>query len=372
MLIKDLNSLKRFFKKIKRPILGAGVYAFNRLGPEEFVSNYQILSLYSSKEIELIKGDIPVFCLEEKVKNRLRPRNSSTLISHPETQEYISKFQDPLILFYQSSGRIEEAASQHKFKTGISPYRFGKQFFEDKIKFREILQEIHISPTPGRVFPFSSLMSLQFSQIGEEFGLPFVLQHPKRGGGEGTFFIKDEDDFRKSKESLYENPTEEIIVAKFIDGLSPSVTGCVTRYGILSTRPQYQICDVPILYSRPTCSGLFCGHDWSASEFSPNILLQAQEIIGKIGNYFRKLGYLGVFGIDFVEDRKEEKLYVTECNPRLLGSMPVLTMTEIENDIPPIVAFHILEYLEIPYEIDVKRILQLLWRKREGAQMILY
>jgi len=85
MVIKDLNSLKKFFRKVKKPIFGAGVYAFDRLGPEDFLPNYQILSLYSSEETNLIEKNLPVFCLEEKIKKKLRPKNSSTLLSHLET-----------------------------------------------------------------------------------------------------------------------------------------------------------------------------------------------------------------------------------------------------------------------------------------------
>ena len=372
MLIKDFDSLKKFFRKIKRHIFGAGVYAFNRLGLEDFIPDYRILSLYFSEETKLIQEDIPVFCLEKKIKKRLQPRNSSTLLSHLKTQNYISEFQEPLILLYKSSKRIEKVARRCQFEPAISPYRFGKQLFENKIKFRKILHKIKVQPTPGKILSSSLIHSLRFSELEKEFGLPFVLQHPKKGGGKGTFFIRNENDFRRAIESVEENPVEKIIVTKFINGPSPSITGCVTKFGVLSTRPQYQICDIPILYSRPVGSGLFCGHDWSAANFSKSILSQAKEIVEKVGHYFKKLDYRGIFGIDFVQDPKEEKLYVTECNPRLLGSMPTLTMVELDKGIPPIISFHILEYLKIPYDINIKKILELLWQKREGAQMILH
>lgn len=371
MVIKDLPSLKKFFKKNKKSIFGAGVYAFLRLGPEEFIPNYQTLSLYSSKETKLIKKDIPVFCLEEKVKKRFLPRNSTTLLSHSLTLKFLSRFENPLILVYKSSKKLEKISKKFNFTLAVSPFRFGKKLFEDKIKFRKILSKIKVIPTPGRIIPFSFLNFSSFFDFKKEFGLPFVIQHPRQGGGKGTFFIRHLGDFERVKKALHKKPTEKIIVAKFIEGPSPSITGCVTKFGILSTYPQYQICDIPILYSRPIGSGLFCGHDWSTARFSKKILSQAKETVERVGNYFKKKGYKGIFGIDFVQDQREEKLYVTECNPRLLGSMPALTMIELKHGIPPILAFHLLEYLEIPYEIDKKKILEQLWQKREGAQMLL-
>jgi len=372
MVIKDLNSLKKIFKKVKKPIFGAGVYAFDRLGPEEFIPNYKILSLYWSEETNLIKKDLPVFCLEEKIKRRLHPKNSSTLLSHPETQKYLSRFIRPLILVYKSSKRMENIVQKSQSKIAIPPHFFGKKLFEDKIKFRKILKKIKVQATPGNIFPLSVVNTRSFFKFQKAFGSPFVIQHPRRGGGKGTFFVRNKEDFQQALESIKEESPKEIIVAKFINGPSPSITGCVTKFGILSTYPQYQICDIPILYPRFRGSGLFCGHDWSAANFSKNILTQAKEIVERVGNYFKNCGYRGIFGIDFVEDRKKEKLYVTECNPRLLGSLPTLTMVEIKKGITPIIAFHILEYLEIPYDIDIEKILKILWQKREGAQMILH
>lgn len=372
MLIKDLPSLKKFFRKINQPIFGAGVYAFNRLGPEEFLGNYKILSLYNSKDTNLIKKDIPIFCLEEKIGRKLRPRNSSTLLCHSKTKKFLKKFRNPAVLLYKSSDKIEKLAKDNSWKILNNPFRFGKELFEDKIKFREILKKIRIEPTPGKVISFPNFLRSSLKEVEKEFNLPFVIQYPKSGGGKGTFLVNNEKALIKAKESLREKPTKKIIIAKFIKGPSPSIVGCVTRFGVLSTRPQYQLLNIPLLYRRETGFGLFCGHDWSASIFSKKILIQAKEIVGKVGNYFKKLGYKGIFGLDFVLDQEDDKLYLTECNSRLLGSFPTLTMVQIENNEPPIIAFHLLEFLGIPYKINIERINNLMWQKKEGAQMFLH
>lgn len=371
MEIKDLFTLKKFFKGIRTPIFGAGVYAFNRIGPEEFFNDYRILSFYNSKETELIKKDIPIFCLEEKIGKRLRPMNSLTLLSHPETQKYLKNFRNPVILSCKSSKNIENIAQKNNWRIAVSPSCFGRQLFENKAEFRKILKKVGISPIPGRILSSSNFFLSSFSELEKEFGLPFVLQNPVSYGGIGTFFIKNEARFKKTKEAMKENSARKIVVAKFIKGPSVCITGCVTKFGILSARPHYQICDISILHFRPS-SGVFCGNDWSASNFSKKILNQAKNIVLKIGNYFLKAGYKGIFGLDFILDEKEEKLYAVECNARLLGSFPALTMVEVENQEPPIIAFHLLEYLDIPYKINVGKINDLLWKKKEGAQMLLH
>mgnify|MGYP005839158131 CR=1 FL=1 len=376
MRIKNLKEIKGIFKKTKNPIFGGAVYAFERLGPEKFIENYNLLSLYNSAETALIKKDISLFCLEDKIKKRESPRNSTSLLLNKETQRYInekSKDKKPLILVYKSSYKIEKLAKKKNWIIAIAPKKFGKKLLENKVNFRKILKKIKVAPPPGKIVSLNFLKNRRLSDLEREFGMPFVIQHPGKGGGKGTFFIKNSKVFSFAKKYLRKERPKEIIISKFIKGPSPSITGCVTRHGILSTRPQYQICDEPLLNIRPKRGGLFCGHDWSSGgNFSKNILKQAKEAVDRVGTYFKKIGYKGIFGLDFILDEQSEKLYVVECNPRLLASLPVLTMVQYENGEIPIIAFHLLEYLNIPYFIDIKKINSQMWQKKEGAQMFLY
>lgn len=375
MEIKNNKDIKNFFKKNKVPVFGTSVYAFERLGPENFIEDYKLISLYDSKETDLIRKDISVFCLENETGKRLRPRNSTSLLCHQKTQEFLkknSKKKHPLILVYKTSTKMEKMAEKYNFKLAVAPFRFGKKLLENKAKFRRILKKIGVAVPPGRIVSLSFLQNKRLKELKREFGFPFVMQHPQKGGGKATFFIKDSKSFNTAKQFLRREKTKEIIIAKFIKGPSPSITGCVTRQGILSTRPQYQICDEPLLNRKPRRGGLFCGHDWSSSDFSKNVLDQAKENVDKVGNYFKKLGYKGIFGLDFILDKSAEKLYVVECNPRLLASFPALTMVQVENGETPIIAFHLLEYLKVPYNIDIERVNWQMWKKKEGSQMYLH
>lgn len=380
MLIHDLSSLKQLFKEnVRTPIFGVGVYAFDRLGPEDFIPNYRLLALRYSKDTKLIEKDIEVFSLERGMGTRhlKEPRNSTTVISHPKTKEYLGKFERPALMPYKSSSKMERICQENGWRLIAPKVKFGKKLFEDKIKFRKILKEIKVPPTPGETL---QARNLNFYKLKTRYGLPFVLQHPRKGGGKGTFFIDSEDGWRRAIKKLRIKEVEggeivedisdlEVIVAKYIKGPSPSITGCVTRHGILSTSPQYQLIDIPELYNPQKGSGLFCGHDWSSSQFSESVEKQIYKATRGVGKYFQTKGYKGIFGLDFVIDEKSQKVYVTEANPRLLGSFPVITMAQVRNNEPPIIAFHILEYLDIDYEIDKKQINQLMRRKKRGAQM---
>ncbi|MBI1888767.1 MAG: ATP-grasp domain-containing protein [Candidatus Spechtbacteria bacterium] len=379
----DLHTLQKFFRdKVPTPIFGVDVYAFDRLGLEHIAPNYRLCALRDSLDTALIEKDIEVLSLERGMgtKHIQAPRNSTTVLSHPKTQAYLAQFENPAIIVYKSSLKMERLCEQKQWTLVASPVKFGKKLFEDKIKFRKILQEIGVTPPRGEIL---SARNLDFYKIKNKYGTPFVLQHPRRGGGKGTFFVSSQNDLLNAIRKLQIQNVEgkevaenisnlEVIVAKYIHGPSCSITGCVTRHGILSTNPQYQLIDIPELYNPAKGSGLFCGHDWSSSRFSREIEQQAYDAVEKVGKYFQKLGYKGIFGIDFVLDGEKQKLYVTESNPRLLASFPTLTMVQIENNEPPIIAFHLLEYLNTDYEIDANQINALMRAPKTGAQMFLH
>lgn len=387
MIIKDLTTLKKFLQeRVNFPIFGAGVYAFHRLGPDDFLPDYRILALRRSLEGELIKKDIEVLFIEKSLgkKHILEPRNATTVLKLKKTRKYLEKFKNNPgginILVYKTSLKMEKICKENNWRLIAPSARFGKKFLENKINFRRILEELKVPVPPGKIV---SIKNLHYGHLMNKYGLPFVIQHPTKGGGKGTFFIYCKEDFEKVYKNLKnpvkeefeekeEKPAKEVIVAKYIQGPSPSLTGCVTRYGILSTNLQHQILDIPELYNPEKGSGLFCGHDWASSNFSEEINQQAYEIVNKVGNYFKSLGYKGIFGLDFVLDEETKKLYVTETNPRLLGSFPTISMIQVYNNEPPILAFHILEYLDIDYQIDLETINQQMRKKKPGAQMILH
>lgn len=375
--IRNLGDLKIFFKKyVKIPIIGIGVTAFNRLGLEDVIPSYQIICLGYSLDIELAEKDIPILSLEEEISPEHLPgkRNSTTVLKRRKTQQYLKSFKKkPALLFYKVSSKIEKICQENGWLMIANPVKYGKQTIENKIKFRKILEECKIPLILGEVVDGSTMLTTNFKELAKKYGLPFVIQHPIRGGGKGTFFIKGEQDFENLKvREKTELQRIKVIVAKYIKGPSPSLTGCVTKHGILYTNLQYQLLDIPELFSPKKGSGLFCGHDWTSSDFSEKISKQAYDYTEKLGGYFQKIGYKGIFGLDFVLDQKMGKLYVTECNPRLLGSFPVLPMVQIKNKEIPLLALHILEFLNIDYEIDIDEINQMVQQKKTGAQMIIH
>jgi len=133
---------------------------------------------------------------------------------------------------------------------------------------------------------------------------------------------------------------------------------------------QYQLLDIPELWNLQKGSGLFSGHDWAQANFSDHANQQANKIAERLGAHFATLGYKGIFGLDMLLDKDTDKLYVVECNPRLLGSFPCLPMIQEVNGEPNILGFHTLEFLNHNYRIDIKSVNTVMRRPKPGGQMI--
>ncbi|MFH1611892.1 MAG: ATP-grasp domain-containing protein [bacterium] len=387
-IIKDLDSQRKFFRNnLKNPVLGVGVYAFNRLGLENIIPDYRLLCLRYSLDTELIEQEIELLSLEKGMGTQhiKEPRNSTTILQHPKTINYLreltNKYKEPpVIVAYKASTKMEQICQENLWTLAVSSTKFGKTLFENKIKFRRMLEELYVNIPTGEIL---NVVDLDYNILSEKYSLPFVIQHPTRGGGKGTFFVNNIEDFDQAIYRLKNKPNDEgeyvaekevtdVIVMKFIKGSSPSITGCVTKHGILSTSLQYQILDIPELYNSTKGSGLFCGHDWSSSNFSDKINQQAYEAVKVVGKHFQKWGYKGIFGLDFVLDEKNDELYTIEANPRMLGSFPTLAMSQTINCEPSIMGFHLLEYLNLDYKIDIERVNTLMRQPKKGTHMFLH
>lgn len=360
--IKNFNEAVKTLKNLNRPIIGIGVTAFNRVGLEKMLPNFHIVCLYDNKENGFIKKFVDIFVVKDKKDIKIR-KNTLTILKDEKTIKHISSFNKPFLLFYNPDNKIAEVCFKHGWKI-IGNFKKAIKEIGNKVFFRKLLKKLNIPLMPGEI---TKLSKLDYKKLKQKYG-KVVIQLPDSSGGRGTFFIKtqkDFDDLKKFKE-------QEVIVTKFIEGHSPSIIGCVTKYGVLCTNLQYQILDVQGCINLKSGNGLFCGHDWVSSKFPEDIEKQAYGYVEKIGNYLKKIGYKGIFGLDLLWDKKENKLYVIECNARLLGSFPPLIMIQLMNKEVPLILFHILEFLNVPYKMDFKKINKEIKKQKIGSQIILY
>lgn len=364
--IRNLEDLKARLGEFKPPVVGISVSAFNRTGIGEYLPNYKIISMKNGRDLEILQKDFEILSLEKISGKRDFNRNPVHLLKNRASKDFLKKLDRPHLIFYRVTENIERLCDENGWE--IIGNRVSV-FSDNKIRFRKVIEELGLPVIPGQV---SKIGNVSYKELSEKYGGGFVIQLQEESGGKGTFFIRSLRDFKECGEKIkkkFGNP--EVLITKFISGSSPSLTGCVTKHGILYTNLQYQLLDVPGVLNPKTGNGIFCGHDWGSShDFPGHIIKQAYDYAERVGNYLKTNGYRGIFGLDMVMDK--ERIYVVELNPRLLGSFPVLTMIQELNREPILMGFHILEFLGEKYDLDVEEVNRLIKKPKIGAQLILF
>jgi len=349
----------------KFSFIGIGKTAFSRLGPEKSLPNYKIIYLNDADEDVLIKNKVKI----EKIDIKEKEYKSTILnvLSNKKVIDFIKSQKNPILYLYFVNSSVENFLQKNNIRfIGTKNSKF--HYLRSKADFYKLLDDIGIK-TPK--YLIKRKRELNFLHLRNKLG-NFVIQCETRGGGQGTVFVFNKKDFEKSLEKFKNlSPDEKLRVTQYIDGISPSMTLCITGSGVIRSPLQHQILSPKEAMNPELGMGRFAGHDWSSYNFDKDIEKQADTIAEKLGKYL-KGKYSGILGVDFIIDKKSHNLYPVECNPRLLGSFPVFSMVQERLDEPQILYYHFLSSIFPWAEIEVNSINKKTKKRKKGAQILFY
>jgi hypothetical protein len=146
---------------------------------------------------------------------------------------------------------------------------------------------------------------------------------------------------------------QELKVMKRINCRAAAVEAVLTRHGTVVGPLMTDLTGHPELTPH---KGGWCGNDVFPDALSPEHRERARTLTRKLGDRLALEGYRGFLEIDYLADVDTGDLYLGEINPRISG---VTSMTNVSAgayaDVP-LFLFHLLEYLDVDYEIDVEDI----------------
>jgi hypothetical protein len=133
-----------------------------------------------------------------------------------------------------------------------------------------------------------------------------------------------------------------------------TIEGCVTRRGTLAGPLMTELVGFPEL--TPFAGG-WCGNEIFGADasvlISPDVRRQAGRAVVAMGEQLRREGYWGSFGLDFLLDQDSGTLYLGEMNPRITGATPLTNQATRDRQQPPLLLFHLLEWLGIDFSFDL-------------------
>jgi hypothetical protein len=380
MFVRDLADVRNLFDSVAGTIAGVGITAYSRIIPAYFHQPYYIIALRKTLDLPLLRNRAELFCLEEKIGHFVEAKgfNSESLLCHPSVRAFLKQMTGPWnLLLYQSYPGLEMLAEKQGWVLLANPSAL-RMRVADRVFFQRMVEQLELNRVPGDVYPLKDFVTFDYAYWAQEIGPEFVVQFPeiRQGGGRGTFFVKSDLDYQRVGRLLKEGTWRGIeiqstAIHKFMDGIPASLALCLTRHGILFSGLQRQLIDLPYCGNMSE-NGIFCGHSWGKPAWSSHVQAEAVRQGRLIGEYLAGMGYKGVLGIDFIISRDNKRVYPLECNPRFTGAFPMLSQLHLRHDIIPMDVFHMLEFLDLPYEIDPASLNARYAEAIRGSHLILF
>ena len=380
MFIRDIQQIRALFKSLPGTFVGVGMTAFSRIIPASFLETYHIVALHKTGDLPLLRKKAHIFCLEEAVEMPTPSpvQNSSGLLAHPRTRRFLDGISHKKhLLLYQDYPELRSAAETNGWALLANPPKLRLVACKRRF-FKKMAADLGLHQVPGDIHPIAVIHKKAYDEWCHLLGPDFVVQLPEieRGGGRGTFFVRTKEDYHRLQYRLRENlwrdtPLKSVSIHQFMDGIPASVVVCVTHHGTLVSSLQRQLLDLSCC-GEFSEDGVFCGHAWGAPPWSEATCESAFEQACRIGDFLGTLGYKGILGIDFIVHETDGKIFPIEINPRLTGALPMLSLLQLQSGTVPMEAFHMLEFLGIPYRIDREALNRCYAETVRGSHLLLF
>ncbi len=347
--MRGVSDLREFFRTNLRPIYFVSPTAFNLLGIDRWVRNFRYVCHYDSFD----GGHPSVFVPADRRAPEFESIEDicNYLLRHTEVRGLVrSHGLGGLVTFVMFDEQTEALAAEIGLRVAHPPAALRRRL-DSKIVTTQLGNAAGVPSVPnalGRAATYAELVTLAASA---GLGTDLVVQLPYGDSGKTTFFISDAEAWSAAaaKEPL---ATEELKVMRRIEHRAIAVEAVLTRHGTLVGPLMNDITGHPEL---TPYRGGWAGNDYPAT-LTPDQKRRARELTRKLGDQLGSAGYLGFFEVDYLVDTGSGELYLGELNPRISGISPMTNVTAGAYADMPLFLFHLLEYLDLDYDVDIEEI----------------
>jgi biotin carboxylase len=348
-MFRGVSDLREFFRTNQTPIYFISPTAFNLLGIDRWVRNFHYVTYFDSFEGSHPNVFVPA--------DRRAPEFESIedicnyLLRHHEVRDWVSENgSGGRAVFVMFDEQTESLAASAGLRVAHPPAEL-RHRLDSKIVTTRLGNEAGVPSVPnvlGRAATYQELSALaERSGLGHDL----VVQMPYGDSGKTTFFIRNEADWAAcaAKEPL---ASQDLKVMRRIDHRAIAVEAVLTRHGTLVGPLMNDITGHPEL---TPYRGGWAGNDYPATLTGAQ-KQQARDFTRRLGDRLAAEGYVGFFEVDYLVDTGTGELYLGELNPRISGISSMTNVTAGAYADMPLFLFHLLEYLNIEYEVDIGEI----------------
>jgi biotin carboxylase len=359
-MLEGVADIRRFFYKNEVPLYFISATNFNMLGADEWIKGFKFIC-----QIECFDGQHPnVFSPKEEI-----PHDEFTsiedinnyLLQHPEVQDYLKTRKKGKntgkAMFLMFDEKTEKLAKKLGLQV-MFPTAEMRTFMDNKVNTNRIAEKAGVPCVPYVLTPVKDYAHL--NKVAKALGNDLVIQTPFGDSGHTTFFISNEEEFKKYEEEIVKE--KEVKVMKRINCKGSAIEACVTRHGTIVAPLMTELVGFQEL---TPYKGGWCGNEIYPDAFSPALREKATKYTQLFGNQLRKEGYKGYFELDFLIDQDNGEIYLGELNPRVTGASSITNHAVFALADAPLFVFHILEWMDVDYKLDVNE-LNARWARQEN------
>ena len=349
-MLRGISEIRAFFRTNQTPVYFVSPTAFNLLGIDRWLRNFFYVNYFDSFE-----GSHPrVFVPKERPYREFESMEDvcNYLLEHKEVLDQIqARGGGGKAIFVMFDDETEQAAAAAGLEVA-HPSAELRHRLDSKIVTTQLGNEAGVPSAPntlGRATSYDELSALAESAgLGDDL----VVQTPYGDSGKTTFFIKGQADWDRYAGDMVD---QELKVMKRINNRAAAVEAVLTRHGTVVGPLMTDLTGHPELTPH---KGGWCGNDIFPEALSPEHRERARVLTQKLGDRLAGEGYRGFLEIDYLADVDSGELYLGEINPRISGVTSMTNVTAGAYADMPLFLFHLLEYMDVDYEIDVDEINQ--------------
>jgi hypothetical protein len=342
--LRGVSEIRRFFRTNETPVYFVSATAFNLLGLDRWVRGFRFVNYYDSFD-----GRHPnVFVPREREP---RPFTSieeivNYLLGHKEVADWVRPRGRGKAAFLMFDEETEELAAELGLDVAF-PSAALRHRLDSKIVTTQLGNEAGVPSVPnvlGRAGSYDRLLELAG---GAGLGTDLVVQTPYGDSGQTTFFVANARAWDRHADEM---AGEDLKVMKRIEPRETAMEAVVTRHGTLVGPLMTELTGFPEL---TPYEGGWCGNDVFAEVLTEQHRARARTYTQAMGERLRREGYRGYFEIDYLADVDSGEIYLGELNPRVTGASSITNVTAVAYGDMPLFLFHLLEFMDVDYEIDV-------------------
>ena len=346
--LDGVSEIRGFFRTNTAPVYFVGATAFNLLGIDRWVRNFRYIAYLDSWD----GGHPRVFSPKRKpyVKFESGEEINNYLLRDPEVQAFIaSRGGRPKVALLFFDEETERICAELGYEI-ILPSDALRRRLDSKIVTTVLGNEAGALSVPNVLTEVTSWDTLVRVAADAGLGTDLVVQTPYGDSGKTTFFVASQSDWAAHADSIV---GQQAKVMRRINNEGVAVEAVLTRHGTVVGPFMIDLAGYPEL---TPYRGGWCGDDLFPEALTDEHRAKAIELVRRLGGRLGQEGYKGFFEVDVLIDLDTDEVYLGELNPRISGVSSMTNVTAGAYADVPLFLFHLLEYMDVDYTVDVEEI----------------